>query len=137
MPVAARQKPPGQAVNRHPRLEFIEVPNIPAPGRPMPRRRGDKRWPAGCREAWKIWSTMPHVILWEPADWLFAEASLHILARAIEVTSDVKWFSELRYRERIMGCTHDSRRDLRIRYVDPPEQEAGPEVTKLDDYRNL
>jgi hypothetical protein len=39
----------------------------------------------------------------------------------------------LRNREKVLGTTIDSRRDLRIRYTEP----ASSPVTNLDQYRDL
>ena len=41
--------------------------------------------------------------------------------------------TELRNREKVLGTTIDSRRDLRIRYTEP----ASSPVTNLDQYRDL
>ena len=41
--------------------------------------------------------------------------------------------TELRNREKVLGTTIDSRRDLRIRYAEP----ASSPVTNLDQYRDL
>jgi hypothetical protein len=78
MPVGGRPKPPGQAVTRNPRLEWTEVPDVPFRGGPeCPQRQGPKCWPPGVRERWKVWSTMPHCVLWAKADWQFAVDTLH------------------------------------------------------------
>jgi len=48
----------------------------------------------------------------------------------------VSAMSELRQREKIMGTTVDSRRDLRIRYVEPEDEVATlAPVDNLDDRR--
>lgn len=44
--------------------------------------------------------------------------------------------AELRQREKIMGTTVDSRRDLRIRYVEPEVEPILELVTNIDDRRN-
>src|SRR5207249_1739838 len=119
--VGRKQKPPGHAVNRHATLEWSEVPNVPYSGRPkLPATRpnGDK-WPLGIRERWTAWSTMPHCVLWTPTDWQFAIDTLSIAAR-FTVSCDPRDAAELRNREKVMGTTLDYRRDIRVRYVDPP-----------------
>ena len=60
---------------------------------------------------------MPHCVLWTATDWGFAldTARLH----AAFSRGDMARAQELRVRERTMGTTMDSRRDLRIRYVAP------------------
>src|SRR5690606_38529589 len=110
----AKPKPDGQKVNRvQPVHEWVEVPSVPYEGEgPSPGRlpNATKRW-------WEVVSSMPHCVLWDAGDWQFAmdTAPTHAafsrggMARA----------QELRVRERAMGTTMDSRRDLRIRYVDP------------------
>ena len=44
--------------------------------------------------------------------------------------------TELRNREKVLGTTIDSRRDLRIRYTEPASSPPAG-VTNLDQYRNL
>jgi len=78
---------------------------------------------------------MPHTTLWSETDWQFAVESLHVAAMAIE-SPDPRWYTELRQREKIMGTTFDARRDLRIRYVDPPKPDER-EVVTLDAYRAI
>lgn len=67
-----------------------------------------KRW-------WEAVRTMPHAVLWEKSDWMFALATLHVAEQAFHGSAAAA--SELRARERILGTTLDARRDLRIRYV--------------------
>ena len=59
---------------------------------------------------------MPHCILWQDSDWAFAidTAMVHAMANHGIISA----MAELRMREKVMGTTVDSRRDLRIRYVD-------------------
>jgi hypothetical protein len=136
MPVGGRPKPPGQAITRHRALEWAEVADVAFKGGPpCPQRKGPDCWPTGIRERWKVWASMPHCVLWSAADWTFAVDSLHIAARAFETQSDPKWYTELRNREKVMGTTHDYRRALRIRYVEP--QASSSKVVGLDDYRDL
>jgi hypothetical protein len=44
--------------------------------------------------------------------------------------------TELRNREKVLGTTIDSRRDLRIRYTEPASSPPAG-VTNLDQYRDL
>lgn len=78
---------------------------------------------------------MPHARLWGSAEWDFAFDSIELAALVHD--GDTKWSTELRNRERVLGTTIDFRRDIRIRYVDPVENEESAEVTKIADYRNL
>lgn len=138
MPVAGRKpKPQGQAVTRHkPIHDWTDVPDVPYAGPipKLPQRRGG--WPARTKRKWGAWSTMPHCSLWGPAEWDFALDALELAAQFHEGNPRVA--TELRNRERVLGTTLDFRRDLRIRYVDPPkEQEQPASVTSLDEYRDL
>lgn len=143
MPVngGARLKPPGQSVTRHKPLEWTEVPNVPFTGGPKlrPRRRNGKPWPEGCKRKWEAWRTMPHAKLWGAADWEFAFDTLEVAAMfmgGIDHEPDPRHAAELRNREKVMGTTLDFRRDIRVRYIDPPPEDA-PRVVGLDDYRSL
>jgi hypothetical protein len=139
MPVkGARPKPPGQAVTRHARLDWTEVPNVPfTGGPPLPKRRHNgNEWPESCVRKWAAWSTMPHCALWGPADWQFAFDSIEVAAAMMREGFDTRRASELRCREKVMGTTVDYRRDIRVRYVDP-DSVTPASVTSLDLYRNL
>jgi hypothetical protein len=137
MGVAGRKpKPPGQAVNRNkPTHDWTEIPRIPFEGGPdLPE--GD--WPTATQRWWRSASRMPHCVLWDEQDWLFAVDTARLHAEFW--MGNVRVATELRNREKVLGTTMDFRRDLRIRYVDPPEgEDAAPAapVTKLDDYRDL
>jgi hypothetical protein len=138
MPVrGAKPKPPGQAVTRHKALDWAEVPNIPHDGPPLrPYRRNGKPWPEGAKRKWEAWRTMPHAALWTPADWEFAFDSIEIAANFMGEGHDPRMAAELRSREKVMGTTVDFRRDIRVRYVDPPTGTPA-QVARLDDYRDL
>lgn len=93
-------------------------------------------WPAETQHWWSAVSRMPHCVLWTDADWQFA-LDTALVAAAFHA-GDVRVASELRQRERILGTTVDSRRDLRIRYVDRVEEHAdAATVTAMDTYRKL
>jgi hypothetical protein len=109
---------------------FTDGPELP------PRRANGRRWSTAMRDRWAAWSSMPHCRLWGPSDWEFALDSLEIAARFYD-TVTATWSSELRYRERVMGTTHDARQGMRIRYVRPGEPQGLSKVTPIDDYRHL
>lgn len=137
MPVVGRkQKPPGQSVTRHKPLEWTEVVNVPFTGGPKlsARMANGNPWPETIRDRWKVYSSMPHCVLWSAADWRFAVDTM-LVASKFEESYDPRHAAELRNREKVMGTTMDFRRDIRVRYIDPPA--AGLAVAKLDDYRDL
>lgn len=70
---------------------------------------------AETREWWRVLSSMPHCALWEDSDWQFALTSAPIANQVFMGNASAA--AELRMREKIMGTTWDSRRDLRIKYV--------------------
>lgn len=141
MPVAGRKpKPQGQARGRNkPAHDWTEVPDVPYSGEVprLPRRRGG--WSARTKRKWAVWASMPHCSLWSPSDWDYAVDSLEVAAAFHE--GDLRAATELRNREKVLGTTADYRRDLRVRYVDPPSAQEAEEpqegVTSLDDYRDL
>lgn len=119
-----------------PAHDWTEVENVPfndAP--PLPDRSNDRPWPARILQKWKVWSSMPHCILWTAADWEFAFDTLEIAANLLE-SGRVGLATELRCREQVLGTTEDYRRDLRIRYVDI-KVDSPREVTIPDDLSEL
>lgn len=124
---------------------WTEIPNVPFHGdhpelpdtRPVEwmtwedkkqvRNVEDQDLRSETRAWWDAMSTMPHCVLWSMSDWVFA-ISTALIADMV-FCGDRLAAGELRQREKIMGATLDSRRDLRIRYVDPPETEATADVT--------
>ena len=136
----AKPKDPDRKVTRHPLThDWIEVLDRPyegdKPTLPKVVRKGEG-WTDATRAWWKDISSMPHCILWTDAEWRRAvdTARLHHLF----VTTG-RAAAELRIREKEMGVTADSRRDLRIRYVrayssqpereEPGEEQAAPAVS--------
>jgi hypothetical protein len=139
MPATGRkQKPAGQAVNRHATLEWTEVPNVLFTGGPAlsAKMPDGKPWPDRIRSRWEIYSSMPHCKLWTASDWRFAVDTL-IIATRFEENYDCRVAAELRNREKIMGTTLDFRRDIRVRYVEPKQGDETAQVANLDDYRSL
>lgn len=133
-----KAKPAGQAVNRHrPAHDWVEVPDVPFVGPRMPKTQPNgEPWPPTARRWWKTISTMPHCVLWQASDWCFVEETLQIVAALSQGQTSLA--REVRYREAMLGVTVDSRRNLRIRYVDPaPVQDEEIGVVRLDDYRDL
>lgn len=149
----AKPKPPGQAVTRHkPVHEWVEVVDVPFEGGPkLPTRYAiiapedgaptsvRIEWPKATRAWWRVISRMPHCVLWTESDWQFAIETAEAHARFIEGRTNG---TELRIRQKQLGTTMDSRRDLRIRYVKPraeaerrKTEPAGEAVVNLDDYR--
>lgn len=142
MPVTGRKaKPEGQAVNRHkPTHDWTEVVNAPFEGGPkLPKMQPNgASWPAWTKRWWGVVSTMPHCTLWTDSDWEFAFDTAALKA-AFHTTSTNALATEIRNREKVLGTTTDYRRDLRIRYVEPPVErpDDAAKVTQLDDYRDL
>lgn len=139
MPVAGRKpKKDGpltsnKSPSRQPRQEWVEVVDKPydGPVPELPSRRGG--WPERAEQKWKVWSSMPHCVLWSDSDWDFAIDSLEVAARFYD--GNDKAAGELRQREKYIGTTLDYRRDLRIRYVDKIEEKAVANVPNIADYR--
>jgi hypothetical protein len=138
MPLPGRpQKPPGQAVNRVPKVhDWIEIPKVRYSGAPrMPAKNAKgEPWHPWAKRWYKAISTMPHCVLWDNEDWEFFLATLNVVDKFHQ--GDTGSATELRNREKIMGVTYDSRLGLRIRYIDPPTEQPA-DVSSLDDYRAL
>lgn len=138
MPVAGRRpKPKGQARNRNAKAhEWTDVKDEPFMGGPkLPAKRLQGRpWPALTKKWWAAVSSMPHCILWGPADWSFALDTALLAAEFHD--GDVRQATELRNREKVLGTTVDARLGLRINYVSAVEEADAPSgVTNLDDFR--
>lgn len=138
MPAAGRKpKPEGQARNRNkPTHEWSEVENKPFEGSPeLPKRRDGLAWSDRILKKWSVWSAMPHCSLWTPTDWEFAFDSLEIAAQFLE--GNEKLAGELRNREKVLGTTHDYRRDLRIRYVEKlTEGKPSEDVVDINEFKS-
>lgn len=136
----AKPKPEGQRRTRHPLTQdWTTVQDVPFEGGPaLPERAGG--WPAATARWWRVVSRMPHCSLWTEADWAFAMDTAEVHARFVLGETQG---TELRIREKLLGVTLDSRRDLRIRYVQAPTgdearaEEPGADVVNLDDFRDL
>jgi len=138
MPVrGVKPKPSGQSVTRHkPSHDWVEVVDEPFHGgRRLPAHRPDgSKWPAQTLRWWRTISTMPHCVLWTDSDWMFAEHTARLVAEFD--LGRVTVAKEIRDRERVLGTTVGYRRDMRIRYIDPPVVQV-ENVLNLNDYRNL
>ena len=138
MPVAGRKpKPDDQKRNRHkPTYDWVEVPDLPFSGGPkLPVKRTEGRaWPVRTKRWWAVISAMPHCAIWTDADWEYALDTAYVHAEF--ASGDMRQAAELRNREKLLGNTFDSRRDLRIRYVTlTEEREEAAGVASLADYR--
>jgi len=142
MVMSGRKPTDRPTVTRHkPTVDWTDVPNTlfagVVPALPEVREIANKAGditvhpiPPQTLTWYTAVTTMPHCVLWSPSDWAFCLDTALIHAQA--VTGVVSAMSELRQREKIMGTTVDSRRDLRIRYVEPED-----EVTTLAPVDNL
>ncbi len=92
------------------------------------------------REWWAALVKMPHCSLWALTDWHYALATALVADLAFRGSTGAA--TELRQREKILGTTLDSRRDLRIRYVAKPAAsratgaKKSASVTALDERRS-
>jgi hypothetical protein len=118
-------KPAEERVSRRdPAHGWIDIPNVPYRGKGRPKLPDDL--PNETLEWWIALTTMPHCVLWTETDWQYAALTAAIHAAVIK--GDLARASELRIREMQMGVTLDSRRALRIRYVEP---QAAPRAEEL------
>jgi len=134
--VGRKPKPEDQRRNPNPpRHDWVQIENKcfeDAPPLPKTQATGH-RWPAQTKRWWRAVSRMPHCVLWDEADWQFALDTV-IIAAAFH-NGDLKQATELRQREKVMGTTMDSRRDLRIRYVVAAAETEQPGIKAIEDYR--
>ena len=129
----------GVSTNRHkPVHDWVVVENVPFEDGPeLPETRADGRpWPERTKAKWQAWRSMPHARLWQPAEWSFALDTLE-LAADFHKTGEPRFGMELRNREKVLGTTLDYLRGLRIRYVDPVQNEVPAVVARIEDYRDL
>lgn len=147
------QAPKGIKHGRGVSADWTEVPNTPyeGPSLDLPKhRRGEPKWQPQVEAWWETVRRMPHCILWEESDWLFALETAYMkndwwMEYHGGVVHSTK-STEIRRREDQMGTTREARRKLRILYVDPPEtsttdghdpevRETTATVTELDSRR--
>jgi hypothetical protein len=124
MPVAGR-KPRESGQIRHrktPAHDWVEVEDVPYAGDVPDLPDRTDGWPAVTVQWWAAVSRMPHCVLWTDADWRFAIDTALVAAMFHE--GSFRAATELRNREKVMGTTYDSRRDLRIRYIEPERRKA-------------
>lgn len=114
-------------------IDWREIPNIPFEGGPDLPTGG---WASFTVKWWDTIRSMPHCVLWEESDWVYALETAMIAD--LFASAPKENAAELRTRSKTLGTTDDARRDMRIRYVDPVEAETVAEnVSRIDDYRNL
>jgi hypothetical protein len=70
-------------------------------------------------DQWDAWRSIPHARLWRDADWQFALDTIELAAQAFQDGAKVGLFTQLRYREKVLGTTWSARQDMRIRYIEP------------------
>ena len=137
MPLPGSKPNEGKPVRHRvpPRHEWTQVEDTPFEGGPsLPRKQPNGLpWPKSTKRWWQVVSRMPHCILWGEADWQFALDTA--LIAAVFYQGEVKVATELRQLEKVMGTTLDSRRDLRIKYVEPGAEKERPAITAIEDYR--
>lgn len=136
MPVPGRHpKPDGEKRNRmKPVHDWVEVVDRPFEGRPP--MAADKAWPAATKRWWRGVTRMPHCVLWDEMDWQFAHDTAGMVAQFHG--GNMRLAAEIRQRERMMGTTFDSRRDIRVRYVAAEDESSGlADVSAMDDYRKM
>lgn len=122
-----KPKPEGEKVTRHQLSQgWIDVPDVPfgvddATGLVTvelgKHPEGRRKWSQATRDWWEDIASMPHCVLWGPAEWRYARTTALIYDRFVK--GDRARGGELRQREKILGTTLEARRDLRIRYVNP------------------
>lgn len=146
MGMAGRKPSDRPTVTRHkPTVDWTEVVDTPftgaTPELPLTRQVVDKSGevlevpvPDATRAWWDALCRMPHCVLWQDSDWAFALDTAMVHAQASYGV--ISAMAELRMREKSLGTTVDSRRDLRIRYVEPEVEQAQLAVVEqIDDRR--
>ncbi|MBQ1047873.1 hypothetical protein KBX50_05290 [Micromonospora sp. C51] len=129
---------PTPKANKHGRStsgDWTEVVNEPytGPALDLPKpRRGGPKWLPEVEAWWEQVRRMPHCVLWEPSDWVFAVETAYMkndwwMEYHGGVVHSTK-STEIRRREDQMGTTREARRKLMIRYVDPPTDEVDEAV---------
>ncbi|MFG3710901.1 hypothetical protein [Micromonospora sp. NPDC047730] len=123
---------PAAKANKHGRApsgDWTEVVNLPyeGPSLDLPKpKRGGPKWLPEVEAWWEQVCRMPHCVLWEPSDWVFALETAYMKndwwaeyhSGVVHSTKS----TEIRRREDQMGTTREARRKLMIRYVDPVDE---------------
>jgi hypothetical protein len=137
MPAGPKPKPEGTTVHRNPLVhEWTEVVNVPYRGARPTLPKGTS---VQTRAWWNRVTRLAHCVLWGEGDWQFAIDTARV--HNAFVHGDLARAAELRIREDRMGTTMASRRDLRLRYVEPSgvaaaqAPAADPNVSDFEDER--
>lgn len=145
MGMVGRKPTDGPKVTRHkPTVDWTDVINKPYEGshpdlpdtRTVSQKDGtvlELPYPEATRLWWDAVCKMPHCVLWQESDWSFAldTAMVHAMA----TTGVISAAAEVRMREKSLGTTVDSRRDLRIRYVEPESEPVRMAIVENIDER--
>jgi hypothetical protein len=128
-----KPKPEDQRRNQNrPNIDWIQVVDVPYTG-PVPELNGSP--PAFTKRWWSIVSRMPHCILWDDADWLFAVETAQVHTAWVRSKFGASQAIELRQREKQLGLTWENRRDLRIKYIEAAAEEQTEAPVSLADRR--
>lgn len=145
MGMAGRKPSERPTVTRHkPTVDWTEVINRPYAGprpdlpevRQVVQKDGtilELPYPEATRQWWDALCKMPHCVLWQESDWAFALDTAQVHAMA--ATGIISAAAEVRMREKSLGTTVDSRRDLRIRYVEPESEPVRMAIVENIDER--
>jgi len=145
MVMPGRKPSEGPTVTRHkPAVDWTEVINVPYSGphpdlpdtRQVSQKDGtilELPYPEATLEWWAAVCKMPHCVLWQESDWSFALDTANVHAMA--ATGMISASAELRMREKSLGTTVDSRRDLRLRYVEPESEPVRMAIVENIDER--
>lgn len=134
-PTVTRHKPTVDWTDVHNRNYSGPHPELPET-REVSQRDGtilELPYPQATILWWDALCKMPHCVLWQESDWAFALDTALVHAQA--ATGMVSAAAEVRMREKSLGTTVDSRRDLRIRYVEPESEPVRMAIVENIDER--
>lgn len=119
--------------NRMPtKNDWVDVADVPFDGPMLQRLNPDFPWMPNTLAWWEAVRQMPHCALWGVQDWMFA-AETALLVQTIHsgdggLTASI--MGQLTRRELEMGMTEPSRRQQRIRYVQPSTDPVAAPVAR-------
>jgi hypothetical protein len=95
--------------------DFPDTPFLPGREQELPECPPGFEWAPQTITWWDHIRTMPHASAWSDTDWSYAKATAFV--HTMFWNGTITAAPELRMRERLMGCTWESRRAASIRYV--------------------
>lgn len=131
-----RPKDEDKRRNRTPQVhDWVDVPDVEFDGPGLVQLRPDTVWLPATLAWWEAIRVLPHCVLWNIGDWMFAAETALIVNELNAGNFSPTLLGHLTRREMAIGMTEGQRRQMRIRYVEPAPVSAAPTNRPASDRR--